>query len=377
MITAEFLIAELSRYGCSFYSGVPDSYLKALSTFLLNKPSGIKHYIAANEGNAVALGIGSYLANGNIPVIYMQNSGLGNAINPLVSIADELVYGIPMLLIIGWRGQPGKKDEPQHIKQGICTSNILEILDIPTKIVTKNTNDDEIRKTIDITFRSLRNLQRPHALIFEKNVFYEEEDTRPSRNSPSLISRRDAIEAIIKKLPKNSICISSTGYISREILKFRNTCNLYHGTDFYCVGGMGHANQIACAVSLERPHNQVYCIDGDGALLMHLGSLATNASISGNNFIHILFNNGVHDSVGGQPISAPSCDFSNLASSLGYENTAKINGITELENIMQEASLSLGNYFIEVMVAPSDDNTLPRPDNLASLKTSIREKFDN
>ena len=349
MIKVEALIDLLKKNNSNFFTGVPDSLLKSFCGYVADHSSENLHVISANEGGAVGIAIGYYLATGNVPMIYMQNSGLGNAINPLTSLADPEVYSIPMLLLIGWRGEPGIKDEPQHVKQGRITPTLLECLEIPYKILPKELTDADsvIRNMIQIA----NDEKRPTALLIQRDTFEKYNTYSDDLSEQNLLSREEAISLILKHGQKNDIVIGTTGMASREIYEFRKNNN-DSTTDFLTVGGMGHASQIALAVSKFSKDKNVFCLDGDGALLMHLGGLATNAHEGQSNFHHIVLNNGTHDSVGGQPTLGSKVNFKNIAESVGFHTSFQASNLEEILICLNQMRESNHPSFLEIIIKP-------------------------
>ena len=360
MIIIEKLINSLEKNYCQFYTGVPDSILKEFSNHLKNKNK--KHIIATNEGAAVSIGIGYYLATKKLPCIYMQNSGLSNAINPLISIAHHKVYSIPLILIIGWRGSPKYKDEPQHMAKGKITLEILKLLKIKY-VILRNSNDlKKFEEQIKISKKKGRSV----ACLIEEGTLKKNNKSLLKKNKYSL-DKTFFLKTLLEVTNNKYKIISSTGYNSRELLNLRNEFNLAKGKDFYMVGGMGHTTSVALGYSINT-NNKTLCLDGDGSLLMHLGSIKTVASFSKKNFKYILLNNNSHDSVGGQNTYANEINFKNLSKSIGFE---KYFLITETKNIKQKINIFLKNKslsFLEVRVKNTNKNSLPRPKNLKMIK---------
>ena len=359
MIRPEYFFKLLSDNGISFFTGIPDSLLKDFCLFLLDNVSSSMHIIPANEGAAVSLACGYHLSKNKIPLVYMQNSGIGNALNPLLSLADKKVFSIPMMLLVGWRGEPCIKDEPQHKSQGEVTQPLLETSGIP-HLVMEN-NEEKLILQIDAACRHLKNENSPFAFIVRKDIFSQYKSNKNHDNN-FLLSREDAIGAVLDRLENNSIVISTTGMISRELYEHRERKNQSHSFDFLTVGSMGHASQIALTVALNSPEKSVYCFDGDGAALMHLGGLSTIGRYKPSNLTHIIFNNASHDSVGGQPTGADKIDFPSLAKSLGFINTAKAENIGDIasffdKKISGENALS----FFEIRVKKGSRPDLKRP----------------
>jgi len=304
----------LEENGIDFFTGVPDSLLKSFCAHVTDT-CGARHVIAANEGGAVGLAAGHYLATGRLALVYMQNSGQGNAVNPLASLADPDVYSIPMVLLVGWRGEPGVKDEPQHVKQGKVTVSLFETLGIPTEILP---DDDE--SAADVTQRMVEKAKaelRPVALIVRKGLFaeYKLQNKKPDI---AALPREQAIEDVLKSLPGGAVVVSTTGMISREVYETRERLGQDHSRDFLTVGSMGHASMIALGIARAQPDRMVFCLDGDGASIMQMGNMAIVGQSGCGNLTHVVFNNAAHDSVGGQPTVGGSVDLSAIAASCGY-----------------------------------------------------------
>tara|TARA_Y100000591_G_C21855074_1_gene715038 strand:+ start:29234 stop:30364 length:1131 start_codon:yes stop_codon:yes gene_type:complete len=348
----------LEGCGVEFYTGVPDSLLKDFCLCVDDRVPGDKHIIAANEGNAIALAAGYYLANKSIPLVYMQNSGLGNAVNPLLSLCDPEVYSIPMLLMIGWRGEPGVKDEPQHIKQGKIQLDLLDTLNVPYVIISKD--DKSYASKVSSALTTARNEDRPVALLMRKGVFEIYGAPIPKVQNHQML-REEALEVILDNLDKNTIIVSTTGKTSREIFEIREKRGQSHQQEFLTVGSMGHCSSIALGIALAEPGRQVVCIDGDGAMLMHLGILTTIASTKPMNFRHILMNNEVHESVGGQATAAKKVDLSAIVDSLGDSKMFKVQTRDELDLKINNFLESEGPSFLEIKISPGSRKDLGRP----------------
>ena len=314
MIYPSKVIETLISSGIKFYTGVPDSLLKSFCAYVTDN-CGENHIIAANEGGAVGLAAGRYLATGKPALVYMQNSGQGNAVNPLASLADPDVYSIPMVLLVGWRGEPGVKDEPQHVKQGKVTVSLFETLGIPTEVLP----DDE-SAALELTRHMVEKAKaelRPVALIVRKGLF-EEYKLQSKEEDISTLRREAAIEGILRALPEDAVVVSTTGMISREVYETRERLGQGHERDFLTVGSMGHAIMIALGIAKAQPQRKVYCLDGDGASIMQMGNMAIAGQSGCENLTHIVLNNSAHDSVGGQPTVAGKIDFEKIAEELGY-----------------------------------------------------------
>ena len=304
----------LMACGVDFFTGVPDSLLKNFCAYVTDH-CGVSHVIAANEGGAVGLASGHYLATGRPALVYMQNSGQGNAVNPLASLADPDVYSIPMVLLVGWRGEPGVHDEPQHVKQGKITVSLFETMSIPTTVLA----DDECAalQQVELAVQQARTALRPVALIVKKGLFgdYALQNKKPDIAD---VKRESAIEEILKTLPADAVVVSTTGMISREVYETRERLGEGHARDFLTVGSMGHASQIALGIAMAQPTRPVFCLDGDGASIMQMGNMAIVGQSSAANMTHIVINNAAHDSVGGQPTVGGAIDLPAIAAACGY-----------------------------------------------------------
>ncbi len=356
MINASEFVDYLRQKGISFFAGVPDSLLKPFCTVVARERS---HYICANEGNAVAMAAGHFLSTGKTAVVYMQNSGFGNATNPILSLAAKEVYALPMLLLIGWRGEPGKKDEPQHVAQGRLMESILASLEIPYVVLTRE-NTDNWTELVDTALAHAKTA--PAALLCRADIFLEEEELVGHHSDLDLpLSREEAIKRIAAQLRPNDAVVATTGKPSRELFEYRESQSQGHAQDFLTVGSMGHASQIALAIAHELPAKDVVCLDGDGAVLMHMGALAISGTSGLENFRHIVLNNGAHDSVGGQPTVAFDIDLCAVARACGYK--LAISAVTEDEvdaALVQMKSCS-GPTFLEVRVRKGARSDLGRP----------------
>ncbi|GAB1415655.1 phosphonopyruvate decarboxylase [Paludibacter sp.] len=366
----------LSENGFSFFSGVPDSLLKDICAYITDNTTSEKHIIAANEGAAVALASGYHLATGAYPVVYMQNSGLGNAVNPLLSLADAKVYSIPLLLLVGWRGEPGVKDEPQHIKQGEITSDLLEAMKIPHAVLSGDVNVAEAQMKECVNHLKTNN--SPYALVIRKNTFepYSLKSKDDGAND-DLMSREDAISAILDLTSERDIIVSTTGMTSREVFEYRERNSQTHAADFLTVGSMGHASQIALTIANEKKERRVICLDGDGATIMHMGSLAIIGKSSPKNYIHIVLNNAAHDSVGGQPTVADNIDLPAIALACGYTNACSVTTNEEITAKFKEYT-NRGTTLIEIKVRKGARKDLGRPtttplENKAGFMNHLKE----
>ncbi|MBI2654877.1 phosphonopyruvate decarboxylase [Candidatus Woesearchaeota archaeon] len=348
-----------------FFSGVPDSLLKDFCAYVTDNAEGKKNIIAANEGNAIAIASGYHLSTGKFGLVYMQNSGLGNTINPLTSLADKEVYSIPMLLLIGWRAEPGIKDEPQHIKMGKVTLGLLETIGIKYEIL--NDNFEEI---IEKAKSHMENEKSPFAIVARKGAF-EEYKLKTKKETNYELNREDAIRLIVPLLDKDDIIISTTGMTSRELFELREANKEGHEKDFLTVGCMGHSSSIALGIALEKPERNVYCLDGDGALIMHMGALSTIASLNPKNFKHIVFNNFAHDSVGGQPTAAYNIDIPAIAMASGYVYADSAETKDDLIDKINKMKNIDGPALLEIKVNKGHRKDLGRP-----TRTPIENKED-
>lgn len=358
----------LADNGIDYFTGVPDSQLKAICDFItLKYGTGKKHIIAPNEGNAVALAAGYHIATGNIGLVYMQNSGLGNAVNPITSLTDLEVYGIPIVYLIGWRGQPGVKDEPQHVKQGKITLELLETLGINYFIIKKETNLEELKNAYKNTMETILKNGKSVAFVVEKGAF--EADGKFEGNNNNELTREEAIKAIADSIEEASIIVSTTGKASRELFEYREKNNLGHEKDFLTVGSMGHASMIGLSIA-ENSNKKVVCIDGDGAMLMHTGAAALIGSRKPENYLHILINNGAHETVGGMPTISYKIDWQNAVKSFGYTNAYKASSVTEIEHYIKLSQGTKGPVLLEIITNAQSRKDLTRP-NIKPIDNKI------
>ncbi len=358
MLSPEKFYKILARNDIEFFCGVPDSLLKSMCGYISDHTTSNNHIIASNEGGAIGIGIGYHLATNKVPLIYMQNSGLGNAINPILSLADPDVYSIPMLLLVGWRGMPGVKDEPQHVKQGRIMIPLLESMEIPYAVLPQN--DDELSDVILGSLKTIKKKPSPLVLIAKKNHFHTYNFSSSNDNNLNM-TREEALKIIISHLNDSDLVVSTTGMASREIFEYREEINKSHSNDFLTVGGMGHASQIALGISNQCLGRQVICIDGDGAAIMHFGSLIINASESSKNFKHIIINNGAHDSVGGQSTAGFKIDITKIANDIGYKTLKSSSNRQELSSSMRKLIKLDGPALLEVKVRKGSRKSLGRP----------------
>ena len=358
MIRPSYFYDLLIKNGTDFFAGVPDSLLKNLCAYITDNAPAENHIISANEGSATGLATGYHLATGKIPMIYMQNSGEGNMVNPLMSIADPDVYSIPMLIVIGWRGEPGVHDEPQHVKQGKVTCDLLEAMKVPYEVLSDNEAD--LPAQFEKAYKYIKENNAQYAFVIRKGIF---DEYKLVNNIPveGKMSREEAIEKIMLSADDRTAFVSTTGMISRELYEQRDKHNMRHERDFLTVGGMGHASQIALAIAMQKKDRLVYCLDGDGASIMQMGGMATIGSRKPSNYVHFVLNNGAHDSVGGQPTVAREIDLCAIATGCGYENVVKVETPEELDAVLNDAETKEKLTFVEVFVRKGNRPDLGRP----------------
>lgn len=346
-----------------FFAGVPDSRLKALCDYLYDTygVNGTNHIIAANEGNAVGLAAGYYLATGKTPVVYMQNSGEGNAINPIASLLNDKVYGIPCVFVIGWRGEPGVHDEPQHIFQGEITCEFLDLMDINYMILSQETTVEEVALKMK-EFKKYLDSGKQTAFVVRKGAFEFDKKVEYKNNYTML--REDIIKHIVD-VSGDDIIVSTTGKASRELFEIRETNLQDHCRDFLTVGSMGHSSSIALGIALQKPERKIWIIDGDGAALMHMGAMAVLAANNPKNVVHIILNNGSHETVGGQPAVTGGVDFIKIAEGYGYPRAVSVDSFEELDKALKTAKASKALSFIEVKCAIGARENLGRPTTTA------------
>ena len=357
MISPKFFYDTLAGYGVDFFAGVPDSLLKNLCAYITDHADVAHNIIAANEGGAIGLAAGHYLATGQPACVYMQNSGEGNIINPLASLTDPEVYHIPVLLLIGWRGRPGVHDEPQHVKQGKVTTGLLNVMGINYEVLSKE--EDKAAKQIDKAVAALHK-KEVFALVIEKDTFEDYKLQNVEQNDLTM-SREEAIQTVAAALGERDCIVSTTGMISRELFEYRAAMNQGHERDFLTVGSMGHASQIALGIAMAKPERKVWCFDGDGAAIMHMGSMAIVASKHPQNFMHVIFNNGAHDSVGGQPTVGLEIDLPAVARAVGYRQVASVSSKDELTSFLADVERQEGPMLLQVCVKKGNRKDLGRP----------------
>ena len=371
---AQHLLSACADAGIDFFTGVPDSQLKGLCDTLYATcgVAGKQHIVAANEGNAIGLCAGHYLATGRPGLCYMQNSGLGNAVNPIASLMDGQVYGLPCLLVVGWRGEPGVKDEPQHVKQGQVTLSQLELLDVPYMVLDKAMTEDDF----DAAFADIRahlDAGRTAAIVVKKGALTC--SMKPKYGNANAMTREEAVGVIARLAGKRDVIVSTTGKLSRELFELREAMGDGHERDFLTVGSMGHASMIALGIALEQPDRRVWCLDGDGAALMHLGAMAVLGQKKPANLVHVVINNAAHETVGGMPVCEGALNLTGLAMSAGYRHVSR--AATEMELYQAvDAAMTAGELaFIEVMCAVGARDDLGRPTTTPQQNRDALMKF--
>ena len=358
MIRPEYFIDTLGAHGIDFFAGVPDSLLKNICAYISDHLDERHNIITANEGGAIGLAAGYHLATGRIGCVYMQNSGEGNIINPLASLTDKEVYNIPVLLLIGWRGRPGVHDEPQHIKQGKVTMALLDTMGISYAVLSNE--EEEAGKQIAKAVDHMRETNEVYAMIVEKDTFepYTLQNVRMNKLS---FGREEAIQTVAASLDGKDVIVSTTGMISRELFEYRTGKGEGHERDFLTVGSMGHASQIALGIALEQPNRRIWCFDGDGAVIMHMGGMAIIAEKAPKNFVHVVFNNGAHDSVGGQPTVGLDIDLCAVAKAVGYRAAFSVDNREDLLALLDKVKELDGPVFLQVRVKKGNRKDLGRP----------------
>ena len=357
MISPAFFVETLKNYGIDFFAGVPDSLLKNICAYITDHLDAQHNIIAANEGASIGLAAGHYLATGRPACVYMQNSGECNIINPLASLTDPEVYNIPVLLLIGWRGRPGVHDEPQHVKQGKVTTGLLNTMGINYDVLSKDEgiSEKQIIKAVDALRR-----KDVYALLIEKDTFEDYKLQKVEQNDLTM-GRERAIQIVVDALDGRDCIVSTTGMISRELFEYRTAKGQNHERDFLTVGSMGHASQIALGIAMAKTDRKVWCFDGDGSAIMHMGSMAIVANLSPQNYVHVVFNNGAHDSVGGQPTVGLKINLAKVAEAVGYKRTLSVSQESQLEQALEVVKSTDGPVLLEIKVKKGNRKDLGRP----------------
>ena len=355
MINVKEFVDYLSSINIDFFTGVPDSQLSSFADYVEENCDNI---IAANEGNALAIASGYNLSTGNYPLVYLQNSGLGNIVNPVTSLTHSEVYSIPVVYLIGWRGQPGVHDEPQHIKQGAITLDLLDLLDIEHTVITKESEFNELKETFENNFIEKLNDGKSVAIVVSKGAF---EDYKIKKENNNTLTREESIQTIVDYLSDDDIVISTTGKSSRELFEYREDLKQGHANDFLTVGSMGHSSSIALGVALNIVNKKIFCFDGDGAILMHMGSIALIGSMGPENFHHVMFNNSAHESVGGLPTIMSDIYMDEVVLACGYKKVYHASNIDELKEVLPHFIEDTGPVFLNIDVNLESRKDLGRP----------------
>lgn len=355
----ESFIEGIKKLNIDMFTGVPDSQLKALCDYLM-KTYGVcdKHIVAANEGAATALAAGHYLATGKPALVYMQNSGIGNAVNPICSLLNDKVYAIPALFVVGWRGEPGVHDEPQHVFQGEITLKLLECLDIKYCVLTSDTTEGDLQAAINQAAAEFK-AGKCFAFVVKKGAL--KNDNKMVYENDCKMTREEVVNTIIENSREDDIFVSTTGKLSRELFEGRERLNEGHKHDFLTVGSMGHSSMIALAIAKEKTKRRVFCLDGDGAVIMHMGSLAVLGANAPENMVHVLINNGAHETVGGVPTVSNKLDYSGIAKSCGYKKTYLAETKDEVIDCLKNIENDEGPVFFEIRTNLFSRADLGRP----------------
>ena len=359
---ASDLLARLENRGIEVITGVPDSTLKQFCDGVQMYEGSLKHYCTANEGAAVGLAVGSYLSSGKPACVYLQNSGIGNTINPLASLANNDVYGIPMLFIVGWRGEPGTKDEPQHVYQGKVTCALYEVMGVAYSVIDENTTTEELDAILATADGHMARGDQ-YTIVVKKGTF--EADKKFKWENGNTLEREYVLGELLKMLPESARIVSTTGKISRELYEQSDAIRGNHDAIFMTVGGMGHASMIAFGIAQDRPNEKVVCVDGDGAVLMHMGALPFLAENAGENFVHIVINNMAHESVGAMPTGCKEAKIADIAKASGYKQVQRIETKEQLEKLAETIMCISGPCLYEIMVSLGSRADLGRPKETA------------
>lgn len=357
MVNQQTLFQQLDKLGVKFFTGVPDSLLNDFCLYLVNNIPDGQHVMAANEGNAIAIAAGNYMATGNIPVVYMQNSGIGNATNPLLSLTHDCVYGIPMILVIGWRGDPSINDHAQHKKQGELTPVLMSDMDIPYEILDA---DDTVVEKFTWAVNKAKEISAPVALIAKKAILTQKEKKQTYADS-KLMNREEAVAAVVDVLGEDAIYLGTTGRATREVHEQLIAHNIGEGHEWQNVGSMGHVSSVGLGLALARSDKRIVVFDGDAATVMHMGALATNCRYKADNMLHIVLNNGVNESVGGQPSAGYLIDLTTVAKACGYRTVGHaVETKEELQQIVRENQSGKMPLFIDVHVRQGIRSDMPK-----------------
>lgn len=378
----------LQAHGFKSFYGVPDSLLKELCAFITDNAPATNHVITANEGNAMGMATGYHLATGEVPVVYMQNSGIGNALNPLLSLTHKEVYCVPALLLVGWRGDPGKHDEPQHVAQGRLITECLAAAEVPFRVLDGQCDERKVNEILDLAQLHFKRSGTPYAVLIKRDTF-DAYSMKSKKDLPDLkMSRESAIETVIGRLGMEDIVVSTTGMISRELFEARARMKSGHHRDFLTVGSMGHCSSIAAGIALQKPDRNVIAIDGDGAALMHMGAMGVNAALGAitdvranthlmSKYKHIVLNNGAHDSVGGQPTVGMDVSLTAVAKACGYRlaRDEPVLDHNELAEALPKLMSMEGPAFLEILVKKGNRKDLGRPTTTPTQNKQAIMKF--
>ncbi len=371
MISTEKFVQKLLESNIHFFTGVPDSLLKDFGNYIYSHISANNHVIVANEGNAIALAAGSYLASNTIPLVYLQNAGLGNIVNPLLSMADASLYAIPMIILVGWRGKDGKDDAEQHLQQGSCTPSLIEAMQYPFCVLSQQ--EETALQQIDKAIRSITETPQPYFLIVEKETFSSVPLTKKVA-SASNMSREKALHIVARSLPEDYFVVTTTGKTSREWYEVREQLQQSHDNDFLTVGSMGHTSSIALGMAMQS-NAHILCVDGDGSMLMHMGSLAVAGSVHLENFHYVLINNLSHESVGGLPTNIHHIHFEQFFLSIGFDAYFRADTPENLENVVHNF-INTKHAVLEIRVKQGSRKDLSRPDKTSGqISQTLREQF--
>lgn len=364
------IVGSFRAAGVRFFTGVPDTLLKGFGSAIAEASVPENHLVAANEGTATAIAAGHYLATGQPALVYMQNAGLGNAVNPIVSLASPEVYGIPMILLVGWRGEPGGVDAPQHVHQGRITPDFLSLLDIPTFLL----DSEASLSVIDEAVSTAMDRMCPVAvLVRSQTIAPQDADALLSDDSWSEMTRRDALRVILDHIDDETVVVSTTGYISRELASIRSDMGDQGRLDFMSVGSMGHASSIALGIAVARSGRLVICLDGDGSMVMHMGALASIGAAAPANLGHIVLNNRVHESVGGQASSLAHANVTAVADACGYSGSSVARTSAELASSVGQRVLGPGPWMIEARIRRGSTESSERPTALRLRMQTLRD----
>lgn len=371
MLTGKEICAIAEALGVTAYTGVPDSTLSNFTDVLIADPEqNRKHFIAHNEGGAVAFACGHYLATGTPAMVYLQNSGIGNAVNPIVSLAYQDIYGLPVFYLIGWRGEPGTKDEPQHIFQGKKTLEMLEMLDLPYITVDPNVSFEGLKEQVLSRFKPALESGQSVALVIKKGSISKSVSYSPESSYP--LSREDVIKKLLDVAGRSDAIVSTTGKTSREVFEYREATQSGHTQDFLTVGSMGHASVIALGIALNQPERTVWVLDGDGAVIMHMGAMSMVGAYKPQNYIHVVINNEMYESVGVMPTTSQIMNFEALARANGYAEYFFADDAQSLDMVLKKAKTSRGPILLEIKTNHLSRNDLGRP---TTTTKENRDKF--